>query len=411
MRTVVALRRLAVSVASHLPGFARFGRMSVSSGEGRPAAARRSWLSVAAGAFGNAVLASGVCAAGAQSAFCDDVPAFSFRPLLAGRASLTESGFVVTRSLGTASFAPELRLPVEMVYRSASEESGMFGCGWSCPQLESSAKWEKDGLLWTTPWGERVKFFPKKQKQRRDAVKIAPIEAARKGRGLFAPYADWEADTPASDPASARDFTISGKNDLKGWSFAYSGGSLARVSTPNGTVVDFERGKGGELLAVSSRGVRFIELEYAGELVSSMRVNGAPVAFSYAKGRFDVLPKTLDGKASAAMVDFLASVRIASLEPEKFTYAKGYLASASRGDRTDKFVVQTETPDERKQNLKRPRADGPEGTVKRLRLPLHPHGRMVQPAVDSPARRRNLHQLRRRPLHRQTGIRRRRGLA
>ena len=45
----------------------------------------------------------------------------------------------------------------------------------------------------------------------------------------------------------------------------------------------------------------------------------------------DVLPKTLDGKASSAVVDFLASVRIASLEPEKFAYANGYLASASRG--------------------------------------------------------------------------------
>ena len=305
-----------------------------------------------AGTVRSAVLASGVCAAGAQSAFCADGPAFAFHPLLAGRASLTESGFVETRTLGTASFAPELRLPVELVYRSASEASGMFGHGWSCPQLESSAKWEKDGLLWMTPWGERVKFFPKKQKQRRDAVKIAPIEAARKGRGLFAPYADWEADTPASDPASARDFAISGKNDLKGWSFSYSNGGLVRIATPNGTVVDFERGKGGELLAVSSRGVRFIELEYAGELVSAMRVNGIPVAFSYAKDKVELLPKTLDGKASSAMVDFLSSMRIASLEPEKFTYAKGYLASVSRGDRTEKFVVQAETHAERKQNLK-----------------------------------------------------------
>ena len=198
MRTVVALRRLAVSVASHLPGFARFGRMSVSSGEGRPAAARRSWLSVAAGAFGNAVLASGVCAAGAQSAFCADGPGLAFRPLLAGRASLAADGFVETRAIGIANFAPELRLPVELAYRSASESSGMFGYGWSCPQLESSAKWDKDGLLWVAPWGEKVKFFPKKLKTPKNAVKIAPIEAAKKGRGLFAPYSDWEADTSAA---------------------------------------------------------------------------------------------------------------------------------------------------------------------------------------------------------------------
>ena len=277
---------------------------------------------------------------------------FSHRPLLAGKASLTEAGFVETRALGTASFAPEMRMPVELVYRSASEKSGLFGRGWSCPQLESSVRRDKDGMLWTTPWGERMKFFLKKQKPAKDAVKIAPIEAAKKGRGLFAPYADWEADTTASDPAVARDFTINGKNDMKGWAFAYSDGSLVSISTPNGTAVDFERGKGGDLVAVSSRGVRFIELGYAGGLVSAVRVNGVPVAFSYAKGSVDVLPKTLDGRASVLSVDFLASVRVASLEPEKFTYAKGYLASAVRGERTEKFTVQTETPADRKQNLK-----------------------------------------------------------
>ena len=145
-----------------------------------------------AGTLGNAVLASGACAAGAQSAFCAGGPSFAFRPLLAGKASLTEDGFVVSRAVGTANFAPELTLPVELTYRSASEDSGMFGRGWSCPQLESAAKWDKDGLLWTTPWGERIKFFPKKGKSVKDAVKIAPIEAARKGRGLFAPFSDWE---------------------------------------------------------------------------------------------------------------------------------------------------------------------------------------------------------------------------
>ena len=349
---MVALRWATVAVVGRLSDFVRFGKLLMPSGDGRPATVRRRWRSVVAGTVMDAVLASGVCATGAQPAFCADGPAFAFRPLLAGRASLTESGFVETRALGTASFAPELRLPVELVYRSASEASGMFGRGWSCPQLESSAKWEKDGLLWTTPWGERVKFLPKKQKSPKDAVKIAPIEAAKKGRGLFAPYADWEADTPASDPASARDFTISGKNDLKGWSFSYSNGGLVRIATPNGTVVDFKRGKGGELLAVSSRGVRFIELEHSVGLVSVIRVNGTPVAFSYVKDKVDVLPKTIDGKASAATVDFLASVRIASLEPEKFAYANGYLASAVRGESTEKFTVQTETPADRRQNLK-----------------------------------------------------------
>jgi len=140
----VALRRFAVLVVGRLPGSGRFDKLPTPSDEGRPAAARRSCLSVVAGAFSNAILASGVCAAGEQPAFCADGPAFAFRPLLAGRASLTESGFVETRALGLASFAPDLRLPVELVYRSACEESGMFGHGWSCPQLESSVLVSED---------------------------------------------------------------------------------------------------------------------------------------------------------------------------------------------------------------------------------------------------------------------------
>lgn len=44
-----------------------------------------------------------------------DAPDFRVRPLLAGKASLTGPGFVVRREVGVASFAPELRLPVELV--------------------------------------------------------------------------------------------------------------------------------------------------------------------------------------------------------------------------------------------------------------------------------------------------------
>ena len=86
------------------------------------------------------------------------------RPLLAGRASLTADGFVEARTLGTANFTPELRGPVQLVYESASEKTGPFGFAWRSPQLESSAVWDRDGVLWTTPWGERIKFRPKKEK-------------------------------------------------------------------------------------------------------------------------------------------------------------------------------------------------------------------------------------------------------
>jgi hypothetical protein len=69
----------------------------------------------------------------AQSLFSKTVP-FSHQPLLAGKASLTDNGFEVKRTLGTAAFAPELMMPIELVYSSSSENSGVFGYGWSSPQ-------------------------------------------------------------------------------------------------------------------------------------------------------------------------------------------------------------------------------------------------------------------------------------
>ncbi|MGN0847461.1 MAG: hypothetical protein ACI4RA_08780 [Kiritimatiellia bacterium] len=278
-------------------------------------------------------------------------PDFRFRPPLAGRASLAEPGFVLRRGLGVAAFAPELCLPLELVYESSSGASGAFGHAWRCPQLESSVKWEKDGLLWTTPWGERLKFFPRKSKASKVAALFAPADAAKRGRGLFAPYSDWEADCGSGDPGKAREFTLSGRNALRGWSFVYSDARLRRVATPHGAEVNFEYAPSGELAAVASRGTRFIELDHADGLVSALRVNGVPVALRYADVQTTVLPKTLDGLPAKRTARALASVRTADLDPETFAYAKGYLASASRGGRAEKFAVQTETPDERRRNI------------------------------------------------------------
>lgn len=64
---------------------------------------------------------------------------FSSRPMSAGRASLTEDGFAVSRTLGTANATPELSYPIELTYESFSEKTGLFGFAWRSPQLESSA--------------------------------------------------------------------------------------------------------------------------------------------------------------------------------------------------------------------------------------------------------------------------------
>ena len=297
-------------------------------------------------------LAAAVVGLSLASGFAAEGVSFAHRPLLAGKASLASDGFEVSRTLGVAAISPELQIPLELVYDSSSESSGTFGHGWRSPQLESSVRWERDGVLWTTPWGEKVKFFPKKEKTPKDAVALAPIEEAKKGSGLYAPYSDWEADANSSDYAKARQFSVMGKNGLKDWRFAYEDGRLVRVETPNGTAAAFEYGAAGELLAVSSQGTRFIELDTADGLVSSLRLNGVPVAFAYNDAQLTILPKTVDGLAAKKSVKFLSSVRVATLDPEVFAYANGYLASATRGRRVEKLDVQFETPKDRIQNLK-----------------------------------------------------------
>ena len=80
----------------------------------------------------NLILASWVLGAAFSALFGETLP-FGHRPLLAGKASLTSPGFEVTRTLGEVALAPELRLPIEFVYDSSSESSGMFGFAWRSP--------------------------------------------------------------------------------------------------------------------------------------------------------------------------------------------------------------------------------------------------------------------------------------
>ena len=109
---------------------------------------------------------------------------FLSKPLSAGKAMLTEDGFLVPHLLGTANFSPELRFPIQLIYRSTSEKTGLFGFGWSSPQLESTAYYDRDGVLWTTPWGEQIKFFPKDAEEPEDAIRLELYEQAKKGRGF-----------------------------------------------------------------------------------------------------------------------------------------------------------------------------------------------------------------------------------
>ena len=280
-------------------------------------------------------------------------PSFQSKPLLAGRASLTEDGFVVARSLGTANFTPELAYPVQLAYGSASEKTGIFGYAWRSPQLESSAAWDKDGVLWTTPWGEKIKFHPKKEKLPKDAVKVALYEEAKKGRGWYAPYSDWEADTAASQPAKAGDWTFTGKRACVGWTMAYRDGRLSRIDAPTGRSLAFAYDKSGRPVSISQDGIAFVEVSYgAAGLAESVKVNGVETRLAYANGSLAILPKTLDGQVVPAVRPRLVSMRAAALDAVEFGYTGNYLSEIKQGSFREELKVQEETLADRKRNLR-----------------------------------------------------------
>ena len=256
---------------------------------------------------------------------------FSNRPLLAGRALLTEVGYVESRSLGVARLSPELTMPIELVYDSSSEKTGAFGFAWRSPQLESSAAWDKDGMLWTSPWGEKVKFFPKNEKAPKDAVKIEVVEEAKKGRGYYAPYSEWEADVATGNPETDGNWTVKGRKSLVGWTLSYSSGRLAKITAPTGRSADFSYDADGRLVAVSQDGTSFVSLAYDGALAKSVTVAGVTTTLAYEQRTLEILPRTKDGKVAHPVRPQLVSMKRGSLDAVKFGYAGNYLASITQG--------------------------------------------------------------------------------
>ena len=278
---------------------------------------------------------------------------FLSKPLSAGKAMLTEDGFLVPHLLGTANFSPELRFPIQLIYRSTSEKTGLFGFGWSSPQLESTAYYDRDGVLWTTPWGEQIKFFPKDAEEPEDAIRLELYEQAKKGRGFFAPYSDWEADTSASAKELARsgDWTFTGKRQYRGWQFIYREGKLRSISAPGGRTLRFEYSKG-RLSRIEQDGVAFVELSGVGGRISAMTINGVETNFRYREEEVVILPKTAEGKLVRARRPRLYFVRTGELNPLEFSYKDGFLSRIRQGNRIDSLTVQTETEAERIANLR-----------------------------------------------------------
>ena len=276
------------------------------------------------------------------SLFADSVN-FISKPMSAGKASLVENAYLIYRLLDTANFSPELKLPVQLVYNSSVEKSGLFGFAWRSPQLESTAYYDKDGILWVTPWGERIKFFSKKEKTPKDAIKIELYEQAKKGRGFYAPYSEWEANTSKRDYAKSDSWVFSGKRDKKGWTFVYRNYKLKSITAPSGRTVEFNY-EGKKLVSVTQNRTAFIELGYSGNLVTSLKINGIDYELKYRSTKLQILPKTEKGNIISAARACLVSVKRGNLAPVTFAYDDyGFLNQIKQGNYVDKLVIQHQT--------------------------------------------------------------------
>ena len=284
------------------------------------------------------------------SLFADAVN-FISKPMSAGKASLAENAYSISRLLDTANFSPELKLPVQLVYNSSVEKSGLFGFAWRSPQLESTAYYDKDGVLWVTPWGERIKFFSKKEKTPKDAIKIELYEQAKKGRGFYAPYSEWEANTSKRGYAKSDSWVFYGKRDKKGWTFVYRNYKLKSITAPSGRTVEFNY-EGKKLVSVTQDRTAFIELGYSGNLVTSLKINGIDYELKYRSTKLQILPKTEKGNIISAARACLVSVKRGNLSPVTFAYDNyGFLNQIKQGNYVDKLVIQHQTLAQRRTEL------------------------------------------------------------
>ena len=276
---------------------------------------------------------------------------FLSKPMSAGKALLAENAYSISRLLDTANFSPELKLPVQLVYNSSVEKSGLFGFAWCSPQLESTAYYDKDGVLWVTPWGEKIKFFSKKEKTPKDAIKIELYEQAKKGRGFYAPYSEWEANTSKRDYAKSDSWAFYGKGDKKGWTFVYRNYKLKSITAPSGRSVEFNY-EGKKLVSVTQDRTAFIELGYSGNLVTSLKINGIDYELKYGSTKLQILPKTEKGNIISAARDCLVSVQRGNLAPVTLAYDDyGFLNQIKQGNYVDKLVIQHQTLAERRTEL------------------------------------------------------------
>lgn len=264
----------------------------------------------------------------------------------AAKASLTSHSYYSTFTIGVANFSPEFRLPIQIFYDSGLKDEGLLGIAWKIPQLESSAIPNKEGAIWTTPWGEKVSFYSRKNSSK-EVLELFKEE--ERENAYFSPFADWT----ANGRAESGSWTIFGRKDMKGWKFVYSNAKLRQITAPSGQSVEFNY-VNGKLVSVEQSGRAFISLNYGeNKLLSEISINGISHKINFINGKAQILPETLAGKEEFISAKFLSSVSQEGLNPLEFFYDnEGYLVQIKRGNYLDKIAVEKESLAERKEYLK-----------------------------------------------------------
>ncbi len=265
----------------------------------------------------------------------------------AGKASLTSDAYYSNFVLGTANFSPELRLPVQIFYDSSVKEEGLAGFGWKIPQLESSATPNEHGAVWTTPWGEKVFFYSRKNTSR-DVLTL--YNERERENAYFSPFADWT----ANGRADSGSWTIFGRKDMRGWKFVYTDAKLRKIEAPSGQCLSFVYNNG-KLVSVEQLGRTFIELKYGEDKnLSEIFINGVSNKFVFSDGKAQILPETLAGREEYVESKFLSKVGRNGLNPLEFSYdSAGYLAQIRRGNYVDNISAEHESLAQRKDYLKK----------------------------------------------------------
>ncbi len=283
-----------------------------------------------------------------------DNVSFLSKSLTAGKASLTENAYILARTLETANFSPELRLPIQLVYRSDSQKNGMFGFAWSSPQLESMAFYDKDAVLWTTPWGEKIRFSAKRQIDEQEMAQLATsgIDA---GKYVFSSHpSEWKATTIERNYARSAEWVFYRGNGRNDWQFHYQNYRLKRVVAPSGKSIVFNYHEN-HLISISQDNSVFVEVNWQGDMVDSMTVNNILFRFAYRMTPLVILPKTEHGKITNADCLCLTSIQKASLNPESFIYDDyGFLCKVHQGNFAENMKVQHQTLEERIAEIRKP---------------------------------------------------------